>query len=136
MSLFTCLHTKKINDKPLVGKNYRLKSTSGGGTKKYGFSDFFSDKQHKNICIFMKSILVWWVSNAPIIRASRWKTKTIRLYVSCPEPGRGRELQLFYKTFSLLIFIKNALNTFFYSKSVVFERYINIIHIEHSPTNG
>ena len=30
--------------------------------KNYGFSDLFSDNQHKNICIFMTSILVRWVS--------------------------------------------------------------------------
>ena len=65
MSLFTCLHTKKINKNPLVGKNYRLNSSSLGRTKNYGFSDLFSAKQHKNICIFMTSIRIWRVSNAP-----------------------------------------------------------------------
>ena len=67
MSLFTCLHTKKINKNPLVGKNYRLNSSSWGVTKNYGFSDLFSDKQHRNRCIFMSSIVVWWMTNAPIV---------------------------------------------------------------------
>ena len=58
MSLYTCLHTKKINDKPLLGKNYRLKPSSRGCTKNYGFSDLFSDNQHKQHMYFMASILV------------------------------------------------------------------------------
>ena len=85
MSLFTCLHPKKINEKPLVGKNYRLNSSSWGRTKNYGFSHLFSAKRHKNIYIFMTSIRVWWVSNAPYVWTfplHKWK-KNVYVFSAC-----------------------------------------------------
>ena len=76
VALFTCLHTEKINEKPLIGKNYRLNSSSWGRTKNYGFSDVFSANQHKNFSIFMSSILVCWVSNALML----WYSLNINLF--------------------------------------------------------
>ena len=47
-----------MHEKPLVGKNYRLNSSSRGHTKNYGFSDVFSANQHKTYAFY--GVYTWF----------------------------------------------------------------------------
>ena len=60
-SLFTCLHTKKINDKPLVGKTYRLKSKSGARGKKHWIDGWFL-RQIAQKPMHFHDVFTCWVS--------------------------------------------------------------------------